>query len=477
MEDQQVPEGFVPDVKPDGFVPDTPARTPAKRGGRRRSVIITRVTGTNPGPHEITDEQPVAGPKPVSGNPQEEPGNYMGGFIKGLKQYGSDLMDSGKPALQSAAQPKSTGDMLNLLIPNLGPGVLRGFKDMKDRMDMAVKDSSRLRDIPGALIRNSKEAVATNGFPNLEFKRTPLAEQMNQLPSTGTVERTRTGIGAQPPVAQETIKDLPLWKQQELMEKAGTADVPLAGGRAQTPPHVPTAPVQDVSSLPKPPTGKAPTVEDSITQALQEIMQAKEKPTIMSGAPPVETAGEGPFKQSGKFGKSGNLGQAGGYSSGMPPPQTAPVVSTPTPGPGGSPQGPPPDVAPPTSSPLSEMRGTAEPTLPGEADVIKPPTLDSAVADIFKPSNSRMDELLAKFGGKSTEGNLLKGVAQELRDKHGSRDAARMMFGSSSQENVDKLLELAPGPSKIPTEAEDRMRQSMEHGYDWGGKDDTIKGD
>lgn len=444
MEDQQVPEGFVPDVKPDGFVPDT---VKPGRANRRRSVIITRPSGLNPGP-STTDDTPPEPRKP--------------GFVSWLTEpYNSGAM---KDSLEHVAQPNSLGDMLGLAIPSGMGSVIRGLMGYGNVVKEGAMEAPRLRDIPASVGR----VIDRN---NPTFSELPITRQMDRLPMTPAVERGKPNMP--PPAAQQSIKDLPLWKQQQMMEQTGSADVPLAGGRVQTPPHVPTAPVQDVSSLPKPPIGKAPTVEDSITQALQEIMQAKEKPTIMSGAPPVETAGGGPFKQSGKFGKSGNLGQAGGYSSGMPPPQTAPVVSTPTPGPGGSPQGPPPDVAPPTSSPLSEMRGTAEPTLPGDADVIKPPTLDSAVADIFKPSNSRMDELLQKFGGKSNDAE----TARALRTKFGSREAARKMFGSSTEENIAKIKQLAPGDSEIPTDAVDRMRQSMERGYDWGGKDDIIKGD
>lgn len=76
-----------------------------------------------------------------------------------------------------------------------------------------------------------------------------------------------------------------------------------------------------------------------------------------------------------------------------------------------------------------------------------------------------MGELLQKMGGKSGDAEL----ARALRDKLGSREAARKMFGSSSQENIDKLLELAPGPSKNPTDAVDRMRDSIGRGDDWGG--------
>lgn len=58
--------------------------------------------------------------------PAQEPDTYWGGFFKGIKDYGKDITSGITSGLESAANPKTLGDILSLVIPSELPHIARG---------------------------------------------------------------------------------------------------------------------------------------------------------------------------------------------------------------------------------------------------------------------------------------------------------------------------------------------------------------
>lgn len=184
------------------------------------------------------------------------------------------------PMVQGAANPTSASDVASLLLPDatLGAGELRLpalLKAGKRTVTEAAKAAADgpVLSAPMRFIKTGiKEAGAT---PTTLFNRLPLARQMETLPEVASPYRMQA-----PPT------------------------------RVMAP-----RPAMDMGRL----TGnKAPTLTDSLLEALNGAREG-EKPTLISSHPPTDVVGAGPLKQSGKFGKSGNMGQPGGYTSGNPP--------------------------------------------------------------------------------------------------------------------------------------------------------------
>lgn len=182
------------------------------------------------------------------------------------------------PALQGAAHPTGVGDMLPLLIPSTAgtgelslPSLLRGWKRMAGAGVDAAGGGSVLSK-PGRFIQGAWQ----------EGKTPPPIAVDHYSPNISTAKRT-----ASSPLPSEKV----------------SYGAPEA------------TPAMDIGRLTG---GKAPTLEETLIEALTDA-SGGESPSLVSSHPStLEVAGEGALKQSGKFGKSGSKGQAGGYSSGRP---------------------------------------------------------------------------------------------------------------------------------------------------------------
>lgn len=295
------------------------------------------------------------------------------------------------PISQAAAQPKSAGDLLNLMVPDVGavgtavkqiPGrsmmrwVGQGLQDYDitkptkpigdflkwlgkerpaaiapevDRFMPNLPASERGVFAPSASHIQHPESAIDRYAPNVSGVSPGYGEgahafepsldrYMENLsashtgefapsashiqPSESVVDRfmpnssgAHAGYGesSTPLVTSEGLKDLPLSQQME-----HTPDITGPGTMRTGEPLIPAAPRRPAMDLGRLTGGKAPTLEETLLQALTDAAGG-ESPSLVSSHPStLETAGEGGLKQSGKFGKSGSMGQAGGYSSGRP---------------------------------------------------------------------------------------------------------------------------------------------------------------
>lgn len=205
--------------------------------------------------------------------------------------------------------------------------------------------------------------------------------------------------------------------------------MPNSGGQPTHPSPTTTDRVPYAPESPSP-QGTSPIESGTIDDMLQELMQTDAAPdSRITGIPPEsELVGGGPFKQSGKFPKSEQVGQPGGYSSGNPGMGDSQMDSL-----------------------LEKFGGReglgtdAAPTHPvgGTPTSDAVPSIDDFMLEELNPGR-------------------MAGQAQELRRNVGSRDAAREMFGTANPQTQDAIRTMAPGPSQIPLTAEERIRKAAE---------------
>lgn len=368
---------------------------------------------------------------PVS---DEEPGTFWSGFGRSLKdQVLHATVDN--PMLQGAAHPQSVGDFANLLVPDAGgvasvagdavsrgmSGVIRGLK-----LDTPVSSLGRavargaaqvMEDVPyirkvtpgsSAVMRGLKKV----GIPPPTFNELPLAQQMDKIPSTGVIPETKI---APPPLRSDEptpFHERPVYQQMENLPSTGTVD------RGTSAPPISKIGKETVPT-PAPPrlAGRAPTLEEALTQIVKDARNAKEPSLRTTAAPATETAGAGPFKQSWVKTKKQNLG---GYSSGRPP-------------------------ALDDANYESMMGRLGKEHLPEDAPITGagPVPEEAATPDVTvtptKPKASAEE------------------IAQWLRSEYGSRDGGRMLNPGDPKGGADALKRIAPGPSRTPRVAQNRI--------------------
>jgi hypothetical protein len=231
----------------------------------------------------------------------KEPDTYAGGFIKGLKDYygpklGLETGTGNKPGgalretMESAAMPETLPEMSQSLIPAVPPVLARYASAIREGIEAAP---SPLR-VPQSVLKVLKDRVGEGARLDLGVRR--------YLPSKSGVPDGGVPQGEMPTSsAMEVDRYMPSQSGYEGSRSGANSEkVPYAS--------------------PSEPVNTSPIPSGNIDEMLQELMQ-KDTPvdSRITGVPPeATTAGEGPLKQSGKFGKSGSLGQPGGYSSGRP---------------------------------------------------------------------------------------------------------------------------------------------------------------
>jgi hypothetical protein len=221
---------------------------------------------------------PTQAIKDENGNDLNATGGRLNGFLSSTVR---------NPGVTGAAHPTGLGDMAPLLLPSAFSGT----------GEVSVPSLLRgMRRVVSAGARDAANGSAV-GSP-LRFARGAAREVMTPAPSVS-----------------RNFSDLPLYKQMENLPDISPAPSPRGGGPVVSP-RVPNE-----FAMPGQIVGKAPKLEDELTRIIDAIRaEGGGEPSLMSSHPSVvETAGEGALKQSGKFGKSGSLGQPGGYSSGRPP--------------------------------------------------------------------------------------------------------------------------------------------------------------
>lgn len=308
--------------------------------------------------------------------------------------------------------------------------------------------------------------------------------QSTPPPEPGSAAPTRTG----PPTGgTENMSDLPLWKQQMLMDEAGSAGSTGSTMRTQEPPYQPKPEPTEVGRL----TGrKSPTQADQLQDILEELMPP-EDPRLSSLPPEPDLIGGGSMRQSGKFKRADSLGQPGGYSSGRPGitqelydeldpaaigarERTAGGVSVD------------PEAAvskytnkdrwiPPAQEQLFKDMGMTPEEIrsmtPEQADSIfnsewknqPPERLGSGGTELDTTNPAHMDALKGTLDDQlliELDPGGMAQRAQDLRTNLGSRDAAREMFGTANPTTQGYVRQMAPGPSRIPLEAEERLRKA-----------------
>lgn len=371
--------------------------------------------------------------------PLHEPTTETGGILKGLKDYatefkGSDLMDM----LGHAAKPQNMGDFLTLALPS-AVGMARP--------SVALGSGS---DIPREPIGNRAVRAGARGLANVadltpnimrsktEGRVVDAIRRAGQTPPPPWLDRNlpnRSGYTPEPtapaeshPIGQQGFNELPLHEQMNYMGGGSTPESTRSGG----PPIANLG--RETVSPPSPAeaprlAGQAPKLEEVLQQALEEALANKDTQTagqLRSLAPDIQTAGEGATSQTGTFKRSESLGQPGGYSSGRP------------------------GLTPQQYDDLLKRKGMEPPPEQPPGGGGPPTTLDEALIE--------------------HDPGAMAGRAQDLRSQLGSRDAARQIFGTGNPVTQDWIRTMAPGPSRMPTEAQRRIEDAILKALEGEGK-------
>lgn len=373
-----------------------------------------------------------------------EPGTFWGGFLKSIKDQLSPGFSGDNQMLQKAAHPETLSDFLSLIIPSEFEEAGRPIIHMlKSGAEQAKRGGTGVMATAGNFVKGAHnwafptDPHLTMGGPSGFSRWTTGAKP--KAGYFGPAQDAAEGVDA---VGQAGVNELPAYLQQQLMDEGGSqASAASGSNRVGTAPYQPSPQAPELprqmpplsiegrggSMPPLVPTaaeagrhvGKAPTLADELFKILDEAKQG-EKPPMSTGAPDLTSTAGGPLHQSGKFGKSGNLGQAGGYSSGNPA-----------------------TGAPDTAMSLEE--------------ILAP---DTELQDITR----NMSEKPPGGGGGTITGpgpeidtrNWTTRDWADLRRQKGARDAGRL-----TGKTPDEVRELSGGgPSQTPLEAEERIRNA-----------------
>jgi len=164
---------------------------------------------------------------------KDEPGTFLGGFVKSLKDQAGEAFSGAAPMLESIAHPHSAGDFAGLLMPAtaLGTGAssLRGWagaaKNLAAGASEGMADREGLKKLP-AMFRGMKNvAFDTASGGDRAFQKMPLAQQMESLTEARPNPLPRPPV---PPLqaAETPFHERPLWQQ---MQELGEGPSPQRG--------------------------------------------------------------------------------------------------------------------------------------------------------------------------------------------------------------------------------------------------------
>lgn len=385
--------------------------------------------------------EPVSAMDMVSGRvgrdsgTEKEPDTWTGGFIKGLRQNFVDPL-VGSDVAKHAARPTSAADVAGLLLPSgIGMGSAKEFipaaKKLYEGAAQGASEREGLKKVP-AVIKGMWGAT----------KRTPnqtIANYERDIMSKGHVPPDTTSIpdgglpmeempSATPPVEVETAQDA--------LSRKATA--PTGGVQGDRIPYAtPTA---------RPSTSGFGKLTGKKTPSLDEVLQRSLEESHGIGPDPAQTSTLAETPMTGGMQKPKVGKRPGGYTTDIPARGEAPKGGV--------------DAVPAEGVTRSPADRRATPS--GKVDRI---TETSQGADQLEELLSALhpDEAIPRVnpeghGSMSPVEPDLAARAKELRRLKGARDAGAEMFPELSEsERTARIRELAPGPSRTPLEAEDRI--------------------
>jgi len=216
----------------------------------------------------------------------------MGDFLSLIIPSGAANIPVGR-ALEAGRAVEQKGVEIPIWLHKLGMG--SGAR-------VAVKEPRAMATARGAAkyLRSGNEARQT--MSSQAFNKLPLSKQMERMPGR-TAPMTSRGGGPTTGAATNP-NDAPLYLQQQMMERSGSAPAATSGSsRTGMPPY------QAGPSTAVPPrlAGKAPTLDEVLNDALTEAAKG-EVPMRVSGAPEqtITAGGRAPDLQGDTVYTSGN---------------------------------------------------------------------------------------------------------------------------------------------------------------------------
>lgn len=272
-----------------GLEARTRASYPSERivsGIGDRQVLATRELPTGGrAPMTITDSPAPQEPKPAGDR------SLIGNVVDWLKEPPS--VQKMLTHLDASAHPQTLDDMMALLVYSSPYNWWQLGKTYVNRVRDAAAEVTRLRDIPGRVIRDSLDIIKT-GTPRGErqWQQLPLAKQMEGLPTKDVGPGVAPGGRQAPPPYQPSptpFTEKPLYQQ---MEELPTKDVAPLGtsGRQATPRQTATPREQTpFNDLPLSKQG-----EHLPTNTPPPERMRSSGPPVQTGPPKVRMVGELP---------------------------------------------------------------------------------------------------------------------------------------------------------------------------------------
>lgn len=439
--------------------------------------------------------------KAANAKPIHEPTSFWAGAAKGANDYATEV---GQGMFESAAHPQTAGDFAGLLLPtSIGTGgVLKGLRsasEAKPPINQAVEaltpsrstvvkglravseptkvwrksvgyiaDKIEQGGIVGERVPKMSEVYSEKpapprdpNAPRPRMEPTKISDVVSSKPApprdpnivAPRPEPTKISdvVSERPapdwrPAAEKTMADVysegpaPDWKPEA---ERTMADV---YSEKPAPPRQPTVPTGPDAMSPRV-AGKAPTLDDVLRDSLLSVSSNDPAAASTLGETPM-TGGMQKPKIPAIKGKVKRAGAPGGYTTDIPARGEAPAPV------GGE------DAVAAEGVTRSPSDRRLSPT--GKVDRI---TETSQGADQLEELLSALhpDEAIPRVnpeghGSMSPVEPDLAARAKELRRLKGARDAGAEMFPELSEaERTARIRELAPGPSRTPLEAEDRI--------------------
>lgn len=386
--------------------------------------------------------------QPNEGVEQHEPDTFWGGFGKSVLDQ---VMAGGKDnPIRRAANPQGVGDMASMLLPSAIGEHLPSIKEFGSRSVLAMKAAGQ-------------ETSGVKGAATFPFRAA--SKFADSLPSANEAAISKfkgapvTPTPSPPPVGQAPIQGNALAKKwlDELgvpshgLDEASPVSTPAP---VTAKPSDPIAGALDAAKAERnAPSvgvrmgGKAPTLEDELQKALEDIRKPSD-PRITSMAPEQGITPGAPIKQSGKFGKADALGKPGGYSSGNPgtTPEQSGLKSVEAQG-----------VH--TDALAEQEHQRLLDKFGGRGEDVAAPGAEAPSA-MPEPSSAPAPDSLPQTDVEKPHVGW-KEALDNLQTRVGARDAARAVGGKQAGYTPEDIRGITGKRGQLPQEAQDRILEDM----------------